>query len=207
MMIPTQKEIDAIALLKDLPVNFSIDGLTTFMIISQLQLAMRHPGNRGQTSQVVRDIVIDLQNQLQTRSPDIKPILDKGWHPEFDVDIDEKITQVHNVFTLYESSKPGEPSLLSVSSRPQDWGDPSWHYEFIKLEWKHFNTLYIQNAHVWTTTKMAAPEILGKMGGAIGMIMQPGKKPELCDRSHLDEDDFWCEEWGEMPPYYFNTED
>jgi hypothetical protein len=34
------------------------------------------------------------------------------------------------------------------------------------------------------------------------MIMMPGKPRELCDRSHLEEDDFWLKEWGTRPPYY-----
>ena len=84
-MNPTQKDIDAIAKLKDLPVNISTDGLTIFMMIAQLQLALRHPSNNGESADRVRSLVVDLQNQLQTRSPDLKPILDKGWHPEFDI--------------------------------------------------------------------------------------------------------------------------
>jgi hypothetical protein len=34
------------------------------------------------------------------------------------------------------------------------------------------------------------------------MIMMPGEPRELCDRSHLDIDDFWEKSWGEIPPYY-----
>lgn len=84
-MNPSPKDIEALALLKNLPVHFSIDGLTLFLMIAQLQLALRHPSNRGDSAEQIRQLTIDLQNQLITRSPDLKPILDKGWHPEFDI--------------------------------------------------------------------------------------------------------------------------
>ncbi len=199
----SEQDLKAIALIKDVPVNIQTDGMTAFMLIAQLQLALRHPGNDGESAEKIRDLAIDLQNQLILRSSELKPILDKGWHPEFDLDIDERnkeIVEVHNVYTLYESEE-GEADILSMY-RSQDWGDPKWHYEFIKLEWKYKGILYIQNAHVWTTSSMTPPEILGRLGEYVGMIAQPGRAKELCDRSHLDEDDFWCEEWGEMPPYY-----
>ncbi len=155
-MKPSQKDIKAIAKIQKLPVNISIDGLTAFMLIAQLQLALRHPSNTGKPADKVREILVNF--------------------------------------------------FLSVSSRPQDWGDPRWHYEFIKFEWKSNDTIYLQNAHIWTTTKLTPPEILGKLGQAIGMILQPGREKELCGRTHLDEDDFWCEEWGELPPVFYSNE-
>ena len=35
----------------------------------------------------------------------------------------------------------------------------------------------------------------------------PGANPKLCSMDYLDEDDFWSEEWGEMPPYYEEYEE
>lgn len=84
-MKPTPQELEAIAELQNIPVNIEIDGLMTFMLISQLQLALRHPSNRGGTSEDIRQFTVQLQNQLAKRSPAIKSILEKGWHPEFDV--------------------------------------------------------------------------------------------------------------------------
>lgn len=92
--------------------------------------------------------------------------------------------------------------MLSVSSRPQDWGDPAWNYHFVKLQAKWNDTIYINNCHLWTTKTYDLHELIGTFGTAIGMILQPGKPPEICDRSHLQEDDFWDKEWGEMPPYF-----
>ena len=117
----------------------------------------------------------------------------------------EQVVDVHNVYTLYESDSADMPNQLSFC-RPQDWGDPKWNYEFLKLEWKLKDTIYINNAHVWTTTKLDPPEILAAMGQAIGMIMQPGKPSQLCGRTHLDIDDFWDDDWGEMPPVFDRNE-
>ena len=146
-MKPSPEDINAIVKLKDLPVNLSIDGITAFMIIAHLQLALRHPGNRGDSSEEVRSIVIYIQNQLQTRVPEIKSLLDKGWHPEFDISTNERIVSVHNVYTLYSNNDEDKDSLLSVSSRPQDWGDPRWNYHFVKLETKYENTIYINHLY------------------------------------------------------------
>ncbi|MEM8829501.1 MAG: hypothetical protein AAGE96_09105 [Cyanobacteria bacterium P01_G01_bin.19] len=206
-MKPTQDEINTIHQIKDLPVNLSINGLTLFMMIGQLQLALRHPSNKGQSADIIRDIVIDMQNQLQSRSPGIKQILDKGWHPEFDISTDEQVVEVHNAFTLYENADEEGNNLIMISNRPEDWGDPRWNYQFIKLEWKEDDTLYIQNAHIWTTAKHSFPKLLSRLGQAIGMVIEPGMPPELCDRSHLDIDDFWSEEWGELPPVFERNED
>ena len=201
----SQNDINAVAQLKNLPVHIQTDGLTTFMLIAQLQLALRHPGNSGDSADRIRELAVDLQNQLLTRSPDLKPILDKGWHPEFDMSTGERIVDVHNVYTLYSSEE--EPNFISVSSRPQDWGDPRWNYHFVKLQTKRNDTIYINNAHLWTTEEYELHELTNNFGGAIGLILQPGRPPEICDRSHLKEDDFWDKEWGEMPPFYSKVED
>lgn len=33
-------------------------------------------------------------------------------------------------------------------------------------------------------------------------IATPGTNPKLCGTDYLDEDDFWSDQWGEMPPYF-----
>ena len=73
--------------LKEIPIRLDIDGLFAFQIITQIQLALRHPQNRGETSDRTRKFAIDLQNGIVDRVPEIKSILDKGWHPEWDVDL------------------------------------------------------------------------------------------------------------------------
>ena len=206
-----QEYIKAVGQLKELPVHLQTDGLTIFMLIAQLQLALRHPGNAGESADKTRELAIDLQNQLRSRVPDIKPILDRGWHPEFDMSANERIVNVHNVYTLYSAEDEKANNFLSISSRPQDWGDrgtfvplsleerlgrfaSAWNYHFVKVELKYDNTIYINNAHLWTTKEMNIPELTGTFGGALGLIAEPGQPPEICDRSHLQEDDFWCED-------------
>lgn len=202
-----QNHINAVAKIKNLPVNISTDGMTTFMLIAQLQLALRHPGNKGGYADSVRELAINLQNQLISRLPELKPILDQGWHPEFDLSINQRIVNVHNVYTLYSDAEENGNKFMSVSSRPQDWGDPRWNYHFVKFETKLDNTIYINNAHLWTTEKFDLQELMANFGQAIALVMVPGRPPEICDRSYLQEDDFWCEEWGELPPYFEFQED
>jgi len=34
------------------------------------------------------------------------------------------------------------------------------------------------------------------------MVALPGTPLEIAGKSHLKEDDFWDEAWGDLPPYY-----
>ena len=119
-----QEYINAVTQLKDLPVNIETDGLTVFMLIAQLQLALRHApdppwgrGNAGESANKIRELAIDLQNQLTSRVHGLKPMLERGltpasralarrsarmrcgWHPEFDMSTNERIVDVHNVYS------------------------------------------------------------------------------------------------------------
>lgn len=107
--------------------------------------------------------------------------------------------EVHNIYTLYED---GEESLLSISFRPQDWGHPRWHYHFCKIEVIINGQNYINHCHVWQEVERSTVDAFQKISPALFLIGMLGITPELCGRSHLSEEDFWCDEWGQMPPYY-----
>ncbi len=54
------------------------------VLIGQLQLALRHPENRGMSSDIAYDLASLLQVALQQQNPDIQPYLDAGWEENVD---------------------------------------------------------------------------------------------------------------------------
>ena len=68
------------------PIPIIIDASAAFLLICQLQLALRHPGNNGDGSAIIRQIATVLEGALGERVPEAVTQLEKGWHPEFDVE-------------------------------------------------------------------------------------------------------------------------
>jgi hypothetical protein len=113
--------------------------------------------------------------------------------------------EIHNLYTLYELNDDGsilEELLLCFGTRPEDWGDPRWHYHQCKIMLTQKNEQYILHCHLWQEVKRNTISAFKTIGTTFLSTYQPGEYPELCGRSHLSEDDYWSEDWGEKPPYY-----
>ncbi|MCA1991874.1 MAG: hypothetical protein LDL41_07490 [Coleofasciculus sp. S288] len=67
------------------PIPLTLSPEAGFLLLAQLQLAMRHPANTGPGSETIRTFAIELQQRLVELEPDLQAVLEKGWHPEFDV--------------------------------------------------------------------------------------------------------------------------
>jgi hypothetical protein len=109
---------------------------------------------------------------------------------------------IHNVIAFHEDE--GEDRALVIFSRPQDWGNPLlWQhipaYIRVEAEDPRFKSRAV---HIWCRPHHEPFEFLRSIGGYAFSFYFPGKPSELCDRSHLAQDDFWNEKWGEMPPHY-----
>lgn len=118
--------------------------------------------------------------------------------------------EVHNAVTIYGLNEDGSEAEQPIMSffRPQDWGDSKrWHYEFFKLEWHTQGKIYINNCHCYTDLKNPEGGYSLLFAQGIAMILIPGHPAQECGRDYLCQDDFWSEEWGEMPPYYDSYEE
>lgn len=118
-------------------------------------------------------------------------------------------TEVHNCYTLYELDEDGSKAErpLLCFNRPQDWGDPErWNYHYCKIELESNGEKYINHCHIWQEAKRHTIPACQTIAPSLFMIMMPGQPRELCDRSHLDHDDFWWNEWGKRPPYFENED-
>lgn len=121
----------------------------------------------------------------------------------------EKI-EVHNVYTLYELNPDGSASEQAALSffRPQDWGDPKrWHYHQCRIEFESNQVTYINNCHLWQEVERSGVEAFQVIASSLFMVLMPGEKQELSGNTHLDTDDFWCDDWGRTPPYYDESDD
>ncbi|MDZ8083419.1 MAG: hypothetical protein RMX65_022805 [Nostoc sp. DedQUE01] len=77
---------DAVGQLSNLKtIPLVISEQAAFFIIAQLQLAFRHPNNIGASRDVVRE---SIQPIVDYFVGDIREILERGFHPEFDVKVD-----------------------------------------------------------------------------------------------------------------------
>jgi hypothetical protein len=71
------------------PITLELDPIYLFVLVGTVQLALRHPGNRGQSSEMAREAAIAFQQRLGELDPTIAAALEQGWHPEFDVTSEE----------------------------------------------------------------------------------------------------------------------
>jgi hypothetical protein len=202
-------------LMDSTPIEMKIDACMAITIVSQMQLALRHPGNINQSADLAIDAAKQIQRSLGRINPKISEFLEQGWNPDFDMTDEESdrfinneltVIDVHNVYTLFELDEYGnevKEKFLSITTRPQDWGNKDrWHYHTCTIRFEQNGTRYINHCHVWQEMERSTFEALEAISSALFHVYRPGTPIELCDRSHLHRDDFWIEEWGEMPPYY-----
>lgn len=123
-----------------------------------------------------------------------------------------EIIEVHQAWTIYGMNSDGteaEQKIVELGTRPQDWGDPRWHYERYRFEWLTApdGKQYIHHAHCWTDLKREPHDYAALFASLIIMFSWPGRPEQLCGRDYLREEDFWEEAWGEMPPIFQEEHD
>lgn len=194
-------------------IALSISPLMAWHVICQLQLALRYPENTGINNEETRHFVETLSEEIPLKGS-LKELFEMGWNPQHDLVIEPKpeleIRETYNAVTIYGMDEYGTQVERPIAefSRPQTWGDKEqWHYEFFRLSWVRDGYEYINNCHCYTDMKnpeCGYPVLFGQL---VATILYPGRPPQLCGREFLDEDDFWCDEWGEMPPYFYPDDD
>lgn len=54
-------------------------------LIANIQLACRHPGNRGPSRKIAEAIARVVQDAIAQESPEAGRLLERGWHQVYDV--------------------------------------------------------------------------------------------------------------------------
>jgi hypothetical protein len=66
-------------------IGFATTPARAFILISQLQLALRHPENDGGGSAIAREIAEHLTDALCFHIPEARALIELGWNPDNDV--------------------------------------------------------------------------------------------------------------------------
>ena len=64
------------------PLRVELSALEAVSIVGQLQLALRHPANRGETTKIARRFIEQIRRQVPEG---LQRNIDAGFNPEFDV--------------------------------------------------------------------------------------------------------------------------
>lgn len=66
------------------PLQLELKPSTVLLLVAQLQLALRHPQNTGPSAVRMRELAHWLEEQIERLEPDLQPILELGWDPDYD---------------------------------------------------------------------------------------------------------------------------
>ncbi|WP_035992546.1 hypothetical protein [Leptolyngbya sp. KIOST-1] len=83
----TPKEIIDRLVHSEQPIEFYTTPARAFMLIANLQLALRHPENKGLSTELVRDMIANLSTAIATvtEMPEVIVLVAQGYQPEFDL--------------------------------------------------------------------------------------------------------------------------
>jgi hypothetical protein len=60
-----------------------------FVIMAQLQLALRHPDNTGEAATVAREVIEALLDSICAKVPEVEAavrnLVEAGWNPDYDI--------------------------------------------------------------------------------------------------------------------------
>lgn len=196
--------------IQDAPaVKVEFNALAVFNLIGLLQFASRGlPPDHNQRKTAVAYARQFQQALKGATGGSLDEIIEAGFDPAHDV-IETgdglPIVEVHNCWTIYGANPDGSKSDNKIASfeRPQDWGHPRWAYNRFRFEWTVDGKHYINNAHCWTDIPGVEPGGYPELfASLIVRVMMPGHEEQLCGRDYLHPEDFWSQDWGEMPPIY-----
>ena len=70
-------------------ISIQMPFIMMLMALGQLQLASRHPLNRGNSAAAGRALAFGLEDAIVTHVPELKPLIDAGWDPACDVSAED----------------------------------------------------------------------------------------------------------------------
>ena len=103
--------------------NLELDASDVFTIVSQLQLALRHPGNTGPSVEVVLSFIHAVIETGFAHCPEVQNLLHMGLESLFDLthgELDDLYPPEHkpceNPHTIATTSAPATPTTSSMTS-------------------------------------------------------------------------------------------
>jgi hypothetical protein len=68
------------------PIMIMLTKLQAWALFAQIQLALRHPANKGPTSDVVRHIAVVLEKEV-AKTPAMAELARRGWDKRYDMEV------------------------------------------------------------------------------------------------------------------------
>jgi hypothetical protein len=99
--------------------NRPIEMITTparlLILITQLQLALRHPNNTGESATITRKFIENMTEAIGRFHPEAKTHIERGWDTNADMS-KEQLEAVHNDEELYDQIR-----ITNASNLLQDY--------------------------------------------------------------------------------------
>lgn len=86
------------------PIQLEIDAVQALTIVSQIQLALRHPENQNDASAIARSLAQQIGGVLSQFDPELAKLIEAGWNPELDLTREE--------FEAQTQSEQGERATM-----------------------------------------------------------------------------------------------
>jgi len=64
---------------------FTLDPAGAWMLLANLQLALRHPGNNGASASWAREFASNIESRLCAGRPAMSEVARRGWLPKHDI--------------------------------------------------------------------------------------------------------------------------
>lgn len=99
------------------PIQLEIDAVQALTIVSQIQLALRHPENQNDSSAIARSLAQQVGGLLSQFDPELAKLIEAGWNPERDLTREEFEAQTQ----LEEEKRSVEREILHHHAAAIDW--------------------------------------------------------------------------------------
>jgi len=66
-------------------IEFTTTPARAFVLVAQLQLALRHSDNTGEGAKIAIEIAEHLTDAICQHVPGSRTLIEQGWHPGYDV--------------------------------------------------------------------------------------------------------------------------
>ena len=66
-------------------VNITLTKFQAWVLMAQLQLALRHPDNVGPSAEIAQSLALRLQTAVTSGSEVLHEVAERGWNPEHDI--------------------------------------------------------------------------------------------------------------------------
>lgn len=56
-----------------------------YILIANIQLALRHPNNTGASAEIAREIALNMTEAVCAHIPEARESIEQGWNPAYDL--------------------------------------------------------------------------------------------------------------------------